>query len=510
MDKKRIMLIDDQFAAPDDRKKYFERDYTSKLPYTFIYETGCIGELSSERIGSIEKAMGGVEKAGKIDLVLLDVMFPGDGNKYMGIAILKQIRHEYPILPIIMFTSLSRGEFKVFSESIENGANDFVGKGPDDFGQLKRTFQIWLTPDLKTEHSPNKPLYGNSEAIRLLRLKIGKIALNTEFRLKEPPTVLISGESGTGKEVIANMLWRLGPRSEGPFQVVLCTGLPRDLVESELFGHIKGAFTGADHEKEGLISQAKGGILFLDEIGDLSYGAQAKLLRAIQEKEIRKVGEVKSEYVDFQLIAATNKNLEDLVAKGQFREDLYYRITSGAIIHSPSLCDCMEDVPLFAEMFLKNLSKTGKEKLSPSAIRMFKKHSWPGNVREVGSVISRALLNLGSSNTIYPEDIIFESNIKNSQNIKNALMEQTEPKLLENSDDWSRIRILKEMKLAVEAKKKCKSIAEFMRKMYPKHTKTSTGALKDLIRRLTSGPWGDPDLRNDPELAGLLKELEDT
>ena len=506
MPEKRILLIDDQYADPLDLKPYFEKDYDAGLAYDFLYESGCIGE-GENKVGSVEKAINGLKNAADVDLVLLDIMFPGDGNKYMGIEILKQIRAEYPILPVVMFTSLSRNEFKVFSESIENGANDFIGKGLNDFAQLKCTIETWLESDLRKEHAP-KPLYGNSNVIKSLRFQIGKIAINSASRLKVPPPILITGETGTGKEVIANMIWRLGSRSEGPFQVVLCTGLPENLVESELFGHVKGAFTGADSDKDGLISKAQGGVLFFDEVGDLSSGSQARLLRAVQEHEIRKIGSIKTEYVDFQLIAATNKNLKKLISEGRFREDLYYRLTSGALIQAPCLRDYKEDIPLLAEMFLKSLSKTGKEKLSPSVLRVLRKHDYPGNVRELGSIITAALLNLGDSNTVYPEDLspdrdvqtFIPNEFQSSQNVNS---------ILGKSDNWAAIRLKNELQLAVAAKRKCKSTAEFMRKLYPEQSKQSTAAQKELVRRLTTGPWGDPEMRNNPDMAILLKKLEE-
>lgn len=498
----KVLLIDDQLACAEDRLQYFQRDVASKLDFEFVYETGCVATPEGSRVGSLEQAIRGLHETWPVDLILLDVMFPGEGNTHLGVRILKEIRALYPTLPVVMYTSLSAQDLDLFSRCIENGANDFVSKGPNELESLNRTLDLWLRPDLDREHAA-RPLYGNSQAIRSLRLNIARTSVNS-YRLRVPPPVLITGETGTGKEVIANMLWRLGPRSRGPFQVVECVGLPDALIESELFGHTKGAFTDATAEKPGLISLAEGGVLFLDEIGDLPASAQAKLLRALQEREIRKVGATRAERVDFQLIAATNRDLEETARQGRFRGDLYHRLAAGAHIHAPPLREHPEDIPLLMDLFLRQLSVSGRERFDPRAYDAMMTRPWPGNVRELLGFVTRGLLSLGGN------DLIVAENLGRQTVDRDHAPAEALP---DDGAEWCRTRVMAELCLAVAAKRRVQKDkgdrwrAEFMRRLYPSSRRDNAEGVKDLVKRLTGSPWGYPDWQDDTEIRNLITEL---
>jgi two-component system response regulator AtoC len=223
---------------------------------------------------------------------------------------------------------------------------------------------------------------------------------------RHPSTVLLTGESGTGKELVARLIHRSSPRAQESFVAVNCGAIPEALLESELFGHAKGAFTGATHEKEGLFEEAHGGTLFLDEIGDLPVALQVKLLRALQEGEVRRVGANTSTQVDVRLITATNRDLAADIASGRFRGDLYYRINV-VTIKLPPLRERPQDIPELALHFLRRYNERlglGVEGIAPAAMRLLADYAWPGNVRELENVIERALV-LAQGSTIEPEHL---------------------------------------------------------------------------------------------------------
>ena len=241
-------------------------------------------------------------------------------------------------------------------------------------------------------------MIGESEAIRRVRDIIEKVA-PTEAR------VMITGENGTGKEVVARLLHEKSPRANGPMVEVNCAAIPSELIESELFGHMKGSFTGAVKDRAGKFEQADGGTLFLDEIGDLSLAAQAKVLRALQENEITRVGSDKTTKVNVRVIAATNKDLPAEIAKGAFREDLFHRLNV-IPVRVPALHERLEDIPLLVEYFVKQIcSEQGiKEKsFTPEAIAELQKQEWRGNIRELRNVIERLIILSGE--TITEEEV---------------------------------------------------------------------------------------------------------
>ncbi len=322
-----------------------------------------------------------------IDLVILDVRLPG----MSGIDVLSRIR-EQPAnraLPVLMISGhASVGDAM---DAIRRGATDFFEKPVDRELVLSRVTNALKTWQLEREVSRLRAdaeqryeMVGDGPAMRGLYASLEKIA----------PTmgrVLITGESGTGKELIARAIHRLSPRREAPFIKVNCAAIPGELIESELFGHERGAFTGAQAKKRGLFEQADGGTLFLDEIGDMASPAQAKVLRALQSGEIMRVGSEKTISVDVRVVAATNKDLEAAVSEGEFREDLYFRLNV-IPIESPPLRERREDVPALARSFLTHFSRENglREKpIDEEVLTQLAARPWPGNVRELKNVVER-------------------------------------------------------------------------------------------------------------------------
>lgn len=265
--------------------------------------------------------------------------------------------------------------------------------------RLSETF-IFSHSDFSEDPFLKELIIGESEVIKKLRRTISQI------KLSDAP-VLIVGESGTGKELVARAIHQISPRSQAPFVVINCGAIPEHLLESELFGHVRGAFTGALRDKPGLVEEAHGGTLFLDEIGDLAFPLQAKILRLIQEKEFRRVGETRIRYSDVRFLSATNRQLEKEIKAGRFREDLYYRLKI-ITLEIPPLRERKEDLLLLANHFLKMFnSKAGKPRpfISPEAMERLLEYDWPGNIRELQNEIQRALILCGPEGVIEEKDL---------------------------------------------------------------------------------------------------------
>jgi len=343
---------------------------------------------------------------GSYDLVISDIAMP-DGS---GVDLLRIAKETQPDTIVILITAYASTESAI--EALKLGAYDYIIKPFDveemrivlknalERRQLERENTL-LKRELK-EHSRFDELVGSSGAMKDVREMIERIASTNS-------TVLISGDSGTGKELAARAIHRLSPRRAKQFVSINCGALPDELLESELFGHVKGSFTGAVATKKGLFEVADGGTIFLDEIGDTSPAMQIKLLRVLQEREIRRVGGTEQLEVDVRVIAATNQDLEAMVREKRFREDLYYRINVIAL-QMPPLRGKREDIPVLANHFLAKYSKTmGKKirEIAPEAMQKLLEYDWPGNVRELENVIERAVA-LEGTDRIHPGSFSLE------------------------------------------------------------------------------------------------------
>lgn len=321
------------------------------------------------------------------DLALVDLKMP----KLDGLSLLKTLKEHYPDLLIVMMTA--HGSTSTAVEAMKAGAHDYLMK-PFDIEELliivAKAFEVESLREqvdyLKGEtQGAGWQLVGNSEVMQAVKHLVERVA-NT------PATVLIQGESGTGKELVAHAIHTLSPRVNGPFIRVNCAALTETILESELFGHEKGAFTGAHARKTGRFELAEGGTLFLDEIGELSFNVQAKLLRVLQERTFERVGGEKTIKVDVRIITATNRDLRKEAQEGRFREDLYYRL-SVLPISIPPLREHREDIPCLAEHFLKKLRTYGQSKtLGPGVLTQLMDYDWPGNVRELENVLERMVI----------------------------------------------------------------------------------------------------------------------
>ena len=335
---------------------------------------------------------------GPVDLVVSDIKMP----KVDGLELLRKIKERRPNLPVIMVTAYASPEDAILA--MKAGAYDYLTK-PFKLEEIKSVIRNALeqTAEQAAVEAPAGifcSLVGHSSKMvqiyNLIR-QVGPTKTN----------VLISGESGTGKELVARAIHQHSPRAKKPFVTINCSAIPENLMESELFGHVKGAFTGAVANKKGLFEIAHGGTVFLDEIGDLSPLIQVKLLRVIQEREFMRVGETQTINVDVRLISATNKNLEQEVIAGKFREDLFYRLNV-VHLHLPPLRERREDIPLLAQYFLEKFSQDlGKNvrSISSYALDTLMTYNFPGNVRELENIIERSVA-LENSNLILPESLV--------------------------------------------------------------------------------------------------------
>jgi two-component system response regulator HydG len=334
------------------------------------------------------------------DLVIMDIRMPKVG----GIEALKKIKEISPGIPIILMTAYASVGTAV--EALKSNAYDYLTK-PLDIEELKilvakalrfrqlEQENVYLKERLNDRFDFSKIL-GRSPAMNSLFETMALVA-------PSEATLLIEGESGTGKELIANAIHQNSPRSERPLIKVNCAALPETLLESELFGHEKGAFTGAIARRQGRFQLSHKSSIFLDEIGEMAPTTQAKILRVLQEREFEPVGSTQTIKVDTRIIAATNKNLKEEIDQGHFREDLYYRINV-VVLRVPSLRERREDIPLLADFFLKQYAKKNRRSIqgfTPRAVDLLMRHDWPGNVRELENVVERAVI-MSRGNMITP------------------------------------------------------------------------------------------------------------
>lgn len=347
-------------------------------------------ENNSYQIEEAEDGYSGFEliKKEDFDLVLCDIKMP----KMDGVEVLSKTQKIKPEIPFIMISG--HGELETAVETMRIGAFDYISK-PPDLNRLLNAIRNALdkkqlvveNKQLKKIVSKNYKMIGESKAILDIKDMIDKVA-PTEAR------VLITGDNGTGKELVAHWVHEKSSRSKKPMIEVNCAAIPSELIESELFGHVKGSFTGANKDRAGKFEAANGGVIFLDEIGDMSLSAQAKVLRALQENQISRVGSDKDIKVDVRVIAATNKDLMKEIQDGKFREDLYHRLAV-IIINVPSLNDRIEDIPLLIDYFVNKISEEQgaiPKKFGSEAIVLLQKYNWTGNIRELRNVVERLLI----------------------------------------------------------------------------------------------------------------------
>ena len=347
-------------------------------------------ENESYKVDEAEDGLVGIESIKKedYDLVLCDIKMP----KMDGVEVLEAAKKIKPEVPIVMISG--HGDLDTAVNTMRLGAFDYISK-PPDLNRLLNTVRIALDRKelvvenkmLKKKVSKNYEMVGESKAIAHIKDMIEKVAA-TDAR------VLITGPNGTGKELVAHWLHEKSERSKGPLIEVNCAAIPSELIESELFGHVKGAFTSAVKDREGKFESANGGTIFLDEIGDMSLSAQAKVLRALQENKIQRVGNDKDIKVDVRVIAATNKNLKKEIEEGRFREDLYHRLAV-ILIQVPSLNDRREDIPILVDYFAGKIGEeqgTAKKSFSDKAIKLLQEYDWTGNIRELRNVVERLII----------------------------------------------------------------------------------------------------------------------
>ena len=339
------------------------------------------------------------------DLVLTDMRLPDRD----GLEIVEWIQAHRPGVPVAVITA--HGNVEAAVRALKLGAFDFISK-PLDLGSLRKLISatLRLGSDLEaTGRWSAMKLHGTSKPMQQLRNLIGRV-------VRSQAPVHISGESGTGKELVARLIHESGARKEAPFVPVNCGAIPTELMESELFGHKKGSFTGAVADKEGLIRSAEGGTLFLDEVADLPLHMQVKLLRVIQEKKIRPVGETREVPVDVRILSATHRRLDEMVKAGRFREDLYYRINV-IELRVPALRERLDDVPQLVEVLVEKVSRhigVPRPAISDAAMQRLLDYSYPGNVRELENILERAVT-LCVGDVVRPDDIQLRHGAANAE-----------------------------------------------------------------------------------------------
>lgn len=363
-------------------------------------------ENDTYQLEEAEDGLRGIEavKNNDYDLVLCDIKMP----KMDGVEVLEAARKIKPEIPFIMISG--HGDLETAVGTMRAGAFDYISK-PPDLNRLLTTVRNALDRKelvvenkiLKKKVSKNYEMIGESPEIEGIKNMIEKVA-PTDAR------VLITGSNGTGKELVAHWLHEKSPRSSAPFIEVNCAAIPSELIESELFGHVKGAFTSAVKDRAGKFEAANKGTIFLDEIGDMSLSAQAKVLRALQESKISRVGSDKDIKVDVRVLAATNKDLKKEIAEGRFREDLYHRLAV-ILIKVPALNDRRDDIPILINHFAKKITGEqgiAKKTFTDKAVKLLKAYDWTGNIRELRNVVERLII-LGGSDVTEEDVKLFAS-----------------------------------------------------------------------------------------------------
>ena len=435
----RLLIADD-----DKNLRFSFRTMMKKEGYEV--DEACDGPSAIEKVST-----------GSYDAMVMDVRMPG----MSGLEAFSRIRAGNPKLPVIIATAYGTTETAI--EAMRLGAYDYILK-PFDVEELKRIVASAVEdsrlmrdavrlPDEPRDGSGTARIIGSSPPMQEVYKLIGKVS-------RSDTTVLITGPSGSGKELVARAIFNYGSRRDKPFQAVNCSAVPEKLLESELFGHEKGAFTGAHETRHGRFERCDGGTLFLDEIGDMPLLMQAKILRLLQEQSFERVGGAQTINVDVRLIAATNHDLEAMVAAGQFREDLYYRL---AVVHIrvPALGERPEDIPELVDYFIRRHNRSAERKIegiTDDAVEMLRSKAWPGNVRELQNAVQRAAV-LSHGSVLRREDFVFA---RGEESIAQAASGQTPADLadllLEQSESDDGVELIPEMeRLLIEAAlRRCK------------------------------------------------------
>jgi DNA-binding NtrC family response regulator len=492
----RILVIDDQIGeANSPHQRSFLRAFAYP-PFEFHFES-----CAADGLHHASKAVQALHDHPETDLVLLDIKFGSEDDR-LGYNILPLLTAQFPAIPVLIMSSVDR-DIESLGRCLEDGAVGFVTKD-----QKPEAFQKAIDQALTIAHS--HVLLGQSPPLRELRRQAARMSPYDQI------PVLVVGERGTGKDKVARYIHHSGPRSHGPFVAVNCAAIPESLVESELFGAEKGAYTGALATRIGYLERAKGGVLFLDEIGNMALSAQAKLLRVLQDRTFRRVGVSEEELTaDIQLICATNVEPDVLIRQGKLREDFYDRVAA-VTISTPPLRECISDLPGLANHFLREIGLKEKKRLSRQALQAMMEYSWPGNMRELRRVIQEAVVRSEQSVEITLEHLP-PAISKKGRSMVTSTPGTTfdDSRLPEDAAQWPRERLLFELRMAVEAKLRIQQYkgkqwkAEFMRLMYPECKAANAKGFNDLIRRLTKGPWGLPQSADDDVLGSLLDELRE-
>jgi len=380
----------------DDDKSF--RSYLQTLLKSMDYQVNCFA--------TGEEAIQNIERGLTPSLIVLDVIMEGMG----GIDVLKRMRELHPDMPVIMLTGVD--QTKIIVEAMRLGASDYLVK-PFEIEELEIALRnVFEKADLVDEIKSLREMLEKEEQEEYFFISSKMVEVDDVISqvAETDVTVLIQGESGVGKEIVAKRIHAKSNRAEAPFVKVNCAALPHELLESELFGYEKGAFTGATRSKPGKFEMAAGGTIFLDEIGEINLATQAKLLQVLQDNEFFRLGGTQNVRVDVRVVVATNKNLEAMAEAQTFREDLFYRLNV-INIHVPPLRERREEVPVFSDLFLKKFSRQFNKKpphIAESLLDAFQRHDWPGNVRELENMIKRYVV-------LRDEKIIFSELAEASQ-----------------------------------------------------------------------------------------------
>jgi DNA-binding NtrC family response regulator len=427
--KPRILVVDDEWAMQEALRDWLKEDG---------YEVGLASSGEEAMVQAKQKNW---------EVILLDLKMPGMD----GLEALKRLKEVNPEAEILMMTAYATVDTAV--QAMKEGAFDYLVKpfDPDEVEmQIKKIIQhkdlvlenLLLRKTLEEKFHYDE-IIGKSDAMQEIFGMISRVAPTDS-------TVLITGESGTGKELIAQAIHANSQRSYMPFIAISCGALPDTLLESELFGYEKGAFTGATHAKRGRFEMADGGTLFLDEIGDITLKTQVGLLRVLEQKEISRLGSEQTTKVDVRILAATNRDLKQAIQEKRFREDLYYRLNVISI-HIPPLIERTEDIPLLVETFIRKCcAEMNKEekKVAPSALKLLMEYDWPGNVRELENVIERALV-IGQAREILPDDLPFSRRPLRPTELPKSLklMEKIHIERILKENDWNISKAARELEI---------------------------------------------------------------